>query len=102
MEKIKLAKPIKIDGKEVKEIEYDLEAVTVQEYKNIIQRMAKQGIVVAAAELDPNFQQEYFAKAAQLPATELNRLHIRDFMKITGEVRNFLLENSAALDQIPE
>jgi len=81
-------------GDELNEIEYDLESVTPGQYKAIIKRLQKKGNTCSVPELETNVQQEYFALASGIPAQELNRLSIKDFMTMGQLVRNFFLNDS--------
>jgi len=94
MEKLKLVKPFLYNGEELTEIGYDLESVTPGQYKAIIKRLQKKGNTCSVPELDANVQQEYFALASDIPAQELNRLNIKDFMTMEQLVRNFFLSDS--------
>jgi hypothetical protein len=96
MEKLRLMKPFMYNGEKLTEIEYDLESVTPAQYKAIIKRLQRKGHVVNMPELDGSVQQEYFAAATalQIPATELNNLHIRDYMRMEQLVRAFFLTDS--------
>ena len=96
MEKLRLMKPFMYNGEKLTEIEYDLESVTPAQYKAIIKRLQRKGHAVNVPELDGSVQQEYFAAATalQIPATELNNLHIRDYMRMEQLVRAFFLTDS--------
>lgn len=91
---LKLSKPFLFDGKELKEIEYDLESVSPRMFKIILNRLGKQGIVVAVPELDPNFQEELFSRASGIPVTELDKLTLRDFNAACAAVRGFFMSDS--------
>ena len=91
---MKLRKSFKFDGKELTEIEYDLEDVTPRDMKRILNTFSKKKIAIAVPELDMRYQQEYFACASGIPSTELDNLSSRDFNAVCGLVRDFLLESS--------
>ena len=91
---LKLRKPFKYDGKELTEIEYDLEAVTPRQMKIILNQFSKRKIAIAVPDLDMRYQQAFFARACGIPETELDNLNGRDFNAACALVRDFLLDSS--------
>lgn len=94
MPKLKLHKPIEIDGKEVNEIEYDLETVTGKDIEDICKALTKNGNVILAQETDPVFHAHVFASAAGIAYEDLRRAGGKDFAKATTLVRDFFYMTS--------
>lgn len=95
MAKLQLKKPIKIDGEEKTEIEYDLEELTGADIQQVTTELSKKGIMVTAIEIDSNYHAALFAKASGLMLEDLNRLSAKDYAKATTLVRDFFLIDSA-------
>lgn len=92
MAKLELKKPFELDGKEVTEIEYDLEALTGRDIESAIAQLSKKGIIVTMAETDQRYQAMLFSIASDMAYEDVNRLSARDFFKATTAVRDFFLE----------
>lgn len=89
MAKLILHKPIDIDGKEVKEIEYDFETVTGTDIEKICKTLTATGYVILAQETDPVLHAHVFAVAAGIDYTDVKRFGLKDFAKATSAVRDF-------------
>lgn len=89
--KVKLAKPIQIDGKEVKEIDLNLSSLTGRDIISADREARIQGITG----LNPLFTQEGLllvaAKASGIKDDDLLQLSAPDFMELTMIVQNFLM-----------
>ncbi len=96
MAKLQLKKPLKIDGEEVKEIEYDLDSLTGTDVQQVTQEMQKLNILVAVPELDTNYHAMLFAKAAGIDYTDMQRMSLKDYTTATGVVRDFFLADMEA------
>ena len=82
MEVLKLKKPIKIDGEERTEIEYDLESLTGADIQQATRELS-------------NYHAAIFAKASGLMFEDLNRFSAKDYTKATTLVRDFFLTDMA-------
>lgn len=89
MGKLKLYKPINIDGKPVSEIEYDFDSVTGKSIEDACKALTKTGHIILAQETDPVFHAFLFADAAGIAYEDLKRMHAKDYMKATTLVRDF-------------
>ena len=87
-----LKKPVEINGEVVKEIEYDLDALTGQDIADTIKMLAKNGIVVVMSETDSNYHAGIFATASGLDYNDVKRLSAKDYNKACNLVRDFFLE----------
>lgn len=92
MAKLTLRKPFALDGNEVTEIEYDLEALTGNDIEHAISSLGKKGIVVTLVETDQRYHAMLFSIAAGMSYEDVNRLPAKDFSKATTAVRDFFLE----------
>ena len=92
---LKLKKPIKIDGEEKHELEYDFEELTGADVQQVTTELSKKGIMVTTLELDTNYHAAIFAKASGLMLEDLNRLSAKDYAKATTLVRDFFLIDTA-------
>lgn len=89
MDKLKLYKPIEIDGKLVKEIEYDFDSVTGKSIEDACKALTKGGNVILAQETDPVFHAHIFANAAGIAYEDMKLLHAKDYTRATTLVRDF-------------
>jgi hypothetical protein len=89
MEKLKLRKPIEIDGKTVNEIEYDFESVTGSDIEKVCKSLVPEGYVVLAQETDPVLHAHIFAEAAGIDYKDMLRFSGKDYTKATNLVRDF-------------
>ena len=92
MEKLTLKNEATINGKAVKEIEYDLEALTGKDIQNAVRELGKKGIVVTVNETDQNYHAMLFAIASDLAFEDLQALGAKDYTKACNAVRDFFLE----------
>ena len=94
METLKLKKPVKIDGEEVQEIKYGLERLTGNDLEVALQDMKKNGIQVAAVELDPSYHMALFAQAAGIAYEDVKRMGAKDCKNAIAAVRYFFIKDS--------
>jgi len=94
MSTFKLSKAAHINGQEVTEIEYDLERLTTDDIDNANLELKKLGQQVAVQELDQKLLSILFAYSAGLGPNDLKVLNAKDYIKVSGIVRNFLLDVS--------
>jgi hypothetical protein len=96
---LKLGKSIKIDDKEVTEINYDLDNLMVNSIEIAIKELALAGHVVTFQESDSMLHAALFAQAAGLTLNDLrSQMTLKDYLKAGVIVRNFLflgLEDSS-------
>ena len=84
-------KPTKIDGEEVKEINYDFNAINGAAIRDIRTELGKRSYVVSVPELDQVFQAGMFAVASGLTLDNVEAFALRDYMNVTELARDFLL-----------
>ena len=98
METIKLSKPLKVNGKEYKELSYDVDAVGVDDFATAETRAEqKKGNNAGIAESDYTFHlylgMDAITKAMpEVDIADLERLTGRDIMRVMGIGRSFLFE----------
>jgi hypothetical protein len=98
MQKIKLVNPIKINGKEVKELPFDTQAFGVKELEraNKMSAAANQGVAVVQ-ETDYNYHMTIAkvivesSSQGEIAVEDLDRLRGVDLFNLQQEGRNFLL-----------
>ncbi len=94
---LELKYPIKINGEEVAQLEYDFEELTAKDLHEASKYLKELGIPVTVAALDQDYQLVVFAKAVKkkmrgVTLNDLMRLNAADAMKATALARNFLLD----------
>lgn len=94
MDILKLSKPVMIDGQEVTEIAYDLDALTAEHIDMVSKELKKQQDPALVPELDPKFHGLLFTLAAGLAMTDLKTLSAKDYLKAGSIIRNFLFSFS--------
>ena len=95
----KLLKPIKIDGEEKTELEYDFDNLTGEDLQNATKDLTRNGMTVSVTELDTNYHAAIFAKSADIAFEDMKRLSARDYTKCTSLVRDFFLADTEASSQ---
>lgn len=95
----KLTKPIKIDGEERTELEYDFDNLTGEDLQNATKDLARNGMTVTVTELDTNYHAAIFAKSADIAFEDMKRLSAKDYSKCTSMVRDFFLADTAEPSQ---
>lgn len=99
MSKLILSKPIEIDGELKKEIEYDLDSLTGSVIENAIKDLQKNNYVPTVQETDQLLHANIFAQAAGLDHMDIKRLSIKDYIKVTGIVRDFFISDLVVSQQ---
>lgn len=89
----KLKKPMNFHGEEIKEIEFDLESLTGNDYIEAERRFGEhyQNKVTPLLELNKEYQMIIASLAAKKPVELFKAMPIKDLSKITIKVQNFLL-----------
>lgn len=83
-EKLKLSKPVEINGEEYTEIPYDFESMTIRDKMNASKRMKSDGIPMSnIEELDPDHHIYLFAQAVSKADPSID---ISDIMRIDARV----------------
>jgi hypothetical protein len=102
---IKLKNPIKVDGKEVKELPFNTDVFTLEELQRANKKVAKLKEITYVMELDPDYQ---FIVASlivektsknKISSEDLSRLKGTDLFALTREGRNFLLESDEEVQE---
>ncbi len=88
----KFRKPFKYEGETYDEMHFDLEGLSGQDIVDIENEMNLEKEFSIAAELSKNLQARIAAKAAGVNSELIKAMPIKDFNKITNEVRDFLLD----------
>lgn len=99
MNKLVLSKEVEINGEKVNEIEYDFENLTGEAIENAMKTMQKTGYIPAVQEVDPILHAHIFADAAGLDYLDIKKLPMKDYLKVSGEVRNFFFADLVASQQ---
>jgi hypothetical protein len=94
MEKMKLSKPIMIDGVETKEIAYDFENMKGNAIENAYKMLTSRGHVVTMQESDPVLAAAIFAESAGIAYEDVLRMNAKDYSLAGRMVRNFLFAES--------
>ena len=100
MQTIKLKKPLTVNGKEYKELSYDLDELTAYDMDRAGKLLKDDGSFVNIIELDAGYHFRIFCVAvtkqhSDIDMTDLVRLNGRDFVRAVKAVRNFFVEDSA-------
>ena len=92
---IQLTKPINFHGKNLKELELDLEGLTGNDLINA----EKQAIADENLPMVTDFSRAYLAaiaaQALKMPVEVLRNLPVKEFTKIVNEVQRFLLASAS-------
>lgn len=83
--------PIEIEGKKYTTLTFYFEKLTGEDIEAIEEELQDQNKYVLTPEISSAFQSMLAARAAKIPADEIRRLPIRDYMAIKNKARNFLL-----------
>ena len=84
-------KPTKIDGEEVKEINYDFNSLNGTAIRDIRTELGKRAYAASVPEIDQVFQAGMFAHASGLTLENVEAFALRDYMAVTELARDFLL-----------
>lgn len=104
MDKLKLSKPILINGNEVKELPYDLENMNARDKLNAGKEYKKNGGAIAVEELDSDYHLFLFAKAvskadANIDTNDVLRISAKDATVADKIVRDFFYLDSEDTSQ---
>ncbi len=99
MDKLKLRKPIEINGKEYKELPYDLDGLTAKDKMNAGKKYKASGGIVSVQELDPDYHLHLFAAAVEkadpsIDTEDVLRMSARDSAQAEKLVRDFFFLGS--------
>lgn len=94
MEVLKLSKPIKVNGEEVKELPYDFENMTAKDKIEAGKEMKAAGIPMTVAEIDSDYHFYLFAKAVNkansaITTEDVMRMSAKDADRAAALARNF-------------
>lgn len=84
-------KPYEFEGKEYKEIEFDLEGMKGSDFAEAKKQFTKAGNFVALPSADSEFCACLLAKLTKQPLEFFEQMDVKDYCAITQKVSNFLL-----------
>ena len=82
--------PTKIDGEEVKTINYDFTALNGGNIRNAKAELQKRGYTVAVKSLDECFHAAMFAEAAGITYGDVERFSTKDYNAVADIAQDFL------------
>lgn len=85
------SKPVEIEGKQYKTMTFYFDNLTGEDIEAVEEELQDQNKYVLTPEISSAFQSTLAARAAKVPADEIRRLPIRDYMQIKNKARNFLI-----------
>lgn len=85
------SKPVEIEGKQYKTLTFYFDSLTGEDIEAVEEELQDQNKYVLTPEISSAFQSTLAARAAKVPADEIRRLPIRDYMQIKNKARNFLI-----------
>lgn len=88
----KFSKPYEFEGTEYKSIELNFDKLSGEDIDEIQAQLTEQGYVIAVASLDIKVRGLLAARAASKPIEFIKKLPIKDYIKITQAVGDFLLQ----------
>jgi len=94
-ETLKLKKPLLVNGKEVTELTYDADEITIEEYKAASKRSISYDVSIAESDYYLHLQIGFAAILAVNPdvdVADLERLKGRDLYAVSIIGRNFIIE----------
>lgn len=102
MDKLKLKKPIKVNGNEITDLPYDFEDLTAKDKLAAGKKFKTAGFSGSLQELDPDYHFFIFVEAVakadnSITEQDLNRLSLQDTVTASSLVRNFFFLNSEDL-----
>lgn len=86
-------KPFEHEGRSYTELEFNFERLTGRDMLAIENEMQAMSEYALAPEISASFQCKLAAKAAGIGSDVLEALPLKDFNKITGAARGFLLDS---------
>lgn len=96
---LKLTRPIMVDGDEVHELVYDLDALTAMDKIQVGKAARAMGLSVSVPEIDSEYHLCIFAKACQkanksIEMADIFRISAKDSIKASNLVRSFFYFDS--------
>lgn len=88
--KITMKKPVAFEGREIKEIELDLEGLTGADLAQAEREYLAMGGQMTSLTLSISYCQSLAARAANLPVEAIRAMAAKDSARITMEVQLFL------------
>lgn len=85
------SKPVEIEGKQYKTLTFYFDTLTGEDIEAVEEELQDQNKYVLTPEISSAFQSTLAARAAKVPADEIRRLPVRDYMQIKNKARNFLI-----------
>ena len=83
--------PVEIEGKKYTSLTFYFDKLTGEDIEAVEEELQDQNKYVLSPEISSAFQSTLAAKAAKVPADEIRRLPVRDYMAIKNKARNFLI-----------
>lgn len=83
--------PVEIEGKKYTSLTFYFDRLTGEDIEAIEEELQDQNKYVLSPEISSAFQSTLAARAAKIPADEIRRLPVRDYMAIKNKARNFLI-----------
>lgn len=84
-------KPVEIEGQKYASLTFYFDRLTGEDIEAIEEELQDQNKYVLSPEISSAFQSMLAARAAKVPADEIRRLPVRDYMAIKNKARNFLI-----------
>lgn len=88
--KVKLTKPLRHKGAELRELDVDVEGLTGRDLLDVEQEIFRSGKILVMADFAKVYLIRVAARAARIPVEVLEQLPARDFNAVTNEVQAFL------------
>jgi hypothetical protein len=85
------SKPVEIEGVKYTKLTFYFESLTGEDIEAVEEELQDQNKYVLTPEISSAFQSTLAARAAKVPADEIRRLPLRDYMQIKTKARNFLV-----------
>lgn len=83
--------PFSFEGKTWESMTFNFEKLTGRDIEKVEQEMHQENYNMIVPEVSKIFQTRIAARAAQVGSDVIQSLPLKDYTKITGEARNFLL-----------
>ena len=102
METLKLKKPLLVNGKDIHELNYDLDGLTAFDMDRAGKLLKDDGSFANIMEFDSGYHYKLFCVAAtkqcpDIAMSDMERLGARDYAAAARSVRRFLLSSSEDL-----
>lgn len=99
MERLKLKKPIMVNGAEFKELPYDFDNLTARDKINAGKKFKSAGFTGSLQELDPDYHLFIFAEAvskadSSISEQDVMRMSMQDAVQASSLVRNYFFIDS--------